>query len=93
MFSNQDDPGREHLLPLFCCLPAYPESSIRPYRDLAGENGVALGTVGWVKRDLLEQGYLEPTAKDRVRLIRRKELFDRWVQGYASRLRPKCFTG
>lgn len=70
-----------------------PESINRPYRDLAGENGVALGTVGWVKRDLLEQGYLEPTAKDRVRLIRRKELFDRWVQGYASRLRPKCFAG
>ena len=70
-----------------------PESIHSPYRDLSRSNGVALGTVGWVKRDLREQGYLEPTGKDRFRLVRRKELLDRWVQGYASRLRPKLFLG
>jgi len=70
-----------------------PESVNHPYRHLASVNGVALGTVGWVKRDLKEQGYLEPIGKDRFRLIRRKELLDRWVQGYASRLRPKLFAG
>lgn len=70
-----------------------PESVNLPYRNLAKVNGVALGTVGWVKRDLKEQGYLEPIGKDRFRLIRRKELLDRWVQGYASRLRPKLFVG
>lgn len=70
-----------------------PESVNLPYRHLASVNGVALGTVGWVKRDLKEQGYLEPIGKDRFRIIRRKELFDRWVQGYASRLRPKLFVG
>lgn len=70
-----------------------PESVNHPYRHLASVNGVALGTVGWVKRDLKEQGYLEPIGKDRFRLIRRKELLDRWVQGYASRLRPKLFVG
>lgn len=70
-----------------------PGSVNLPYRHLASENGVALGTVGWVKRDLKEQGYLEPTGKDHFHLIRRKELLDRWVQGYASRLRPKLFIG
>ncbi|MBI5316381.1 MAG: hypothetical protein HZB34_10455 [Nitrospirae bacterium] len=70
-----------------------PESINLPYRNLASVNGVALGTVGWVKRDLKEQGYLEPIGTDRFRLIRRKELFERWVQGYASRLRPKLFVG
>jgi hypothetical protein len=70
-----------------------PESVNLPYRHLASVNGIALGTVGWVKRDLKEQGYLEPIGKDRFRLIRRKELLERWVQGYASRLRPKLFVG
>jgi len=70
-----------------------PESVNNSYRNLASANGVALGTVGWVKRDLKEQGFLEPTGKERFRVIRRKELFDRWVQGYASRLRPKLHIG
>jgi hypothetical protein len=70
-----------------------PESVNHPYRHLASVNGLALGTVGWVKRDLKEQGYLEPIGKDHFRLIRRKELLDRWVQGYANRLRPKLFVG
>lgn len=68
-----------------------PESINLSYRDLARTNGVALGTVGWVKRDLREHGYLEPIGKDRFCLVRKKDLLDRWVQGYASRLRPKIF--
>ena len=70
-----------------------PESVNHPYRHLAEKNGVALGTVGWVMRDLREQGFLERTGKGRARLARRKDLFDRWVEGYSSRLRPKVFLG
>jgi len=69
------------------------ESINHSYRQLSDANGVALGTVGWVKRDLREQGYLELIGKDRFRLIRKKELLDHWVHGYASRLRPKMFLG
>ncbi len=70
-----------------------PESINHPYRHLSEANGIALGTVGWVKRDLREHGYLEPTGKNSFHLVRRKELFERWVQGYSSRLRPKVFLG
>ncbi|MGH7205713.1 MAG: type IV toxin-antitoxin system AbiEi family antitoxin [Nitrospiraceae bacterium] len=70
-----------------------PESINHPYRHLSEANGIALGTVGWVKRDLREHGYLEPTGKDSFRLVRKKDLLDRWVHGYASRLRPKVFLG
>lgn len=70
-----------------------PDSINTPYRHLSHANGVALGTVGWVKRDLREQGYLEPLGNERFRLLRKKELVERWVQGYASRLRPKLFLG
>lgn len=70
-----------------------PESVNWLYRDLARANGVALGTVGWIMRDLREQGYVEPLGKDRLQLIRKKELLDRWVDGYATRLRPKILVG
>ena len=70
-----------------------PESVNAPYRHLADVNDVALGTVGWVKRDLREQGYLEPIGKTRFHLTRKKELLERWVQGYAHLLRPKIFVG
>ena len=70
-----------------------PESINHPYRQLSDANGVALGTVGWVKRDLREQGYLEPISKDQFRLIKKKDLLDRWVHGYTTRLRPKMFLG
>ena len=70
-----------------------PESVNSSYRDLARANGVALGTVGWIMRDLREQGYVEPLEKDRLQLLRKKELLDRWVDGYAMRLRPKILVG
>jgi hypothetical protein len=70
-----------------------PESVNWSYRDLARANSVALGTVGWIMRDLREQGYVEPVGKDRLQLIRKKELLDRWVDGYATRLRPKILVG
>lgn len=70
-----------------------PESLNWPYRDLAQANNVALGTVGWIMRDLREHGYVEPIGKGRFHLIRKKELLDRWVEGYTTRLRPKIIAG
>jgi hypothetical protein len=80
-------------LALLFGLLAEPESVNWSYRDLARENSVALGTVGWIMRDLREQGYVEPLGKDRLQLIRKKELLERWLNGYATRLRPKLLVG
>jgi hypothetical protein len=70
-----------------------PESVNWSYRELARANGVALGTVDWIMRDLREQGYVEPVGKDRLQLTRKNQLLDRWVDGYATRLRPKILVG
>jgi hypothetical protein len=70
-----------------------PESVNWSYRDLARTNNVALGTVGWIMRDLREQGYVEPRAKNKLHLTRKKDLLARWVEGYAMRLRPKILVG
>lgn len=80
-------------LTLLFGLLAAPESVNWSYRDLARANSVALGTVGWIMRDLREQGYVEPLGKGRLHLTRKKELLNRWVDGYATRLRPKILVG
>lgn len=63
-----------------------------PYRELALQSGVALGSIAVLMKELKRQGYLVPGQK-RARLVRRHELLDRWVAGYGERLRPKLVLG
>lgn len=70
-----------------------PQSINYPYRRLAEEAGVALGTVGWVMRDLRNNHFLEPAGKDQLRLVKTEDLTAQWVQGYARTLRPKILVG
>jgi|CXWL01.1.fsa_nt_gi hypothetical protein len=70
-----------------------PQSINYPYRRLAEEAGVALGTVGWVMRDLRNNHFLEPAGKDQLRLVNTKDLTEQWVQGYARTLRPRILVG
>lgn len=64
-----------------------------PYREIAKVAGVALGTVGWVMRDLKELGYLVEMGTRGRRLTRKTELVDRWVTMYPDQLRPKLMVG
>lgn len=70
-----------------------PALAIAPYRKIAKEADVALGTVGWVLRDLRELGYLAEMGKRGRRLIRKAELLERWVTAYPDQLRPKLVIG
>lgn len=64
-----------------------------PYREIANTADVALGTVGWVVRDLKELGYLVDMGHRGRRLARKSELLDRWVTAYPEQLRPKLLIG
>ena len=59
------------------------------YRELAARAGVANGTVGWVMRELAEQGFLVKTRRRTIprRLHNRRKLFDRWVEVYTGTFR------
>ena len=70
-----------------------PDLANAPYRELADAAGVALGTVGWVLRDLREEGYLVDLGKRGRRLAERRRLLDAWVDAYARHLRPKLLLG
>jgi hypothetical protein len=64
-----------------------------PFRTIAQRANAALGTVGWVIRDLKQMGYLVDMGKRGRRLVRRKDLLDRWVAAYPEQLRPKKLLG
>lgn len=63
------------------------------YREIAKHALVALGTVAGVIKDLTAQGYLVKTNAKQQRLIRKKELLDKWLTAYAEKLRPKRLIG
>jgi hypothetical protein len=68
-----------------------------PYRKIAQIAGVALGTVGWVIRDLKAKGYLVETKgetkRKHRRLVNRTKLLDKWVEEYNAKLRPTLIIG
>jgi hypothetical protein len=80
-------------LKLIFTLLRNPELVEQDYRTLAAEADVALGTVGWVLRDLQEQGYLIRKGKTERRLVDLDKLLDEWALGYARDLAPRCLLG
>ena len=65
-----------------------------PYRVIAEETGVALGTVGQIVKGLKEAGYIIDRGKKKGRrLVNRRKLLDRWVEAYPEKLKPKLWVG
>jgi len=57
-------------------------------RTIKEETGVALGNIPKVLNGLKETGHLLDKNKNEFLLINKKELIDRWVEGYETRLKP-----
>lgn len=62
------------------------------YRSIASEVGVALGSIGPVFDELLHSGYLAEQ-DDGKYLLNKKRLFERWVDAYLEKLRPRQLQG
>jgi len=58
------------------------------YRALAELAGISAGAIVPIMEDLARDGFLA-TAKGNRRLLRPRELLDRWVLGYAGQLFPR----
>jgi len=65
-----------------------PDLQNAPYRTIAGEAGVALGTVAKCMHDLALRGVLVERGNTRV-LPDRRALIALWVQAYVEALRPR----
>jgi hypothetical protein len=60
-----------------------------PYRTIAGQADVALGTVNAVMKDLERLGFLRVTKAQGRRIDRKAELQTLWVEAYLRDLRPR----
>ena len=70
-----------------------PELIEKEYRALAQVADVALGTVQWVMRDLIQEGYVHRKGRIGRRLVQLDRLLDEWALGYARDLQPKLLLG
>lgn len=64
-----------------------------PQRTIAQKAGVALGNVPLVLEGLKETGYLIPLNKKEFLWENRQELLQRWVENYATTLKPRLRKG
>ncbi len=80
-------------LKLVFVLLCRPELAEADYRTLAETAGVALGTVQWVMRDLIREGYVLRLGRFSRRLVEPKRLLDAWVPPYVRDLRPRLLLG
>ncbi len=63
------------------------------YREIRTAADVALGTVANIMKELTQKGYLIEQENKQKKLIRRKELLDKWTDAYIEKLRPKTIFG
>lgn len=81
--------GLKVLFALLC----KPELLNQNYREIKSATNVALGTVARTMKDLVKHGYLIEMKNKEKKLIRRKELLDKWTDAYAVKIRPKNIIG
>ncbi|NQU03224.1 MAG: hypothetical protein HQ589_03635 [Syntrophaceae bacterium] len=74
----------------FLCNPGLENKT---FREIAVIADVALGTVGWIMKELRELGFLLDMGQRRYRLIQKDILLQRWVTAYPEQLRPKQMLG
>jgi len=65
----------------------------QPQREIAEITDVALGNIPQVIDGLIETGYLLKLDQTKYVWDDRKELVDRWITEYATRLKPKLLRG
>lgn len=65
----------------------------KTYRVIATRTGISMGTINWVLGDLKQQGFIHKGGRNGRRLIRKEELFKKWVSIYPDKLRKKQLIG
>ena len=80
-------------LKLIYALICNPGLENKPYRLMAEKAQIANGAVALAIKDLKKLGFLIDMGSKGRRIIRKKELLQRWVNLYAELLRPKLIIG
>lgn len=80
---------REKGLKVIFALLCVPDLIRLPYREIARQSGVALGTITNIIKDLEKLGYLYRSKKKGLVWENRQQLIEQWVNAYPLSLRPK----
>ena len=64
-----------------------------PFRKIAEKAKVALGTIGAVMRDLKKLNFLIDTPPGKRKMIRKRDILNRWITAYPEQLKPKQMIG
>ncbi|MGM0442492.1 MAG: type IV toxin-antitoxin system AbiEi family antitoxin [Elusimicrobiota bacterium] len=70
-----------------------PELINRTYREIAEKLDVALGTVGWLMKDLDNLGFLVRVEDGKRKIIFNKKILTDWCTNYPDNLKPKLHLG
>ncbi len=65
----------------------------QPFRLISERTGLALGSVSNVMDDLVAGNFVTESSSGRRLLLNRRKLFERWIQDYGTRLRPRLVHG
>ncbi len=65
----------------------------KPYRDIAEQTETALGTVNYIIKELMTNGYIVFINKNVLRLNNKKDLMNKWITGYEDKLKKTLFIG
>lgn len=63
------------------------------YRMMVNAADIAIGTINLVMKDLSKLGYIIDLGNKGRKLVKKKDLLQRWVNLYAELLRPKLLLG
>lgn len=64
-----------------------------PYRLIAERTGVSFGNINFVMSDLKQKGYLIKVNNDQLKLTKKSDLLDKWMDAYENKLKPSLLIG
>jgi hypothetical protein len=76
-------------LQLIALLLSRPNAVEKPYRELAEQAGLSLGSTSRILSDLRSLGFIRLVAPGQNSLVNSRSLLEHWEFGYATRLRPR----
>lgn len=63
------------------------------YREMAEATDIGFGNINIIMSDLKNQGFLISMDKKSYKLIKKKELLEKWMVGYEQKLKPSLYMG
>jgi hypothetical protein len=63
------------------------------YREMAEATDIGFGNINIIMSDLKNQGFLVSMDKKSYKLIKKKELLEKWMVGYEQKLKPSLYMG